>query len=228
MNFDKRRSELSPANHSPVQERRRDKVPDQKTHEEKIPWQKSLVLYLHDCVYLVGLMIVALLLVFRVVVVSGTSMNGTLLDGDYLLLIGNTFYREPKYGDIIVASKDSFKDGEPIIKRVIATEGQTVDIDFKRGIVYVDGIALDEPYTLTATNLNEGIQFPLTVDEGCIFVLGDNRNGSRDSRYPEIGLIDKREVLGKAIFLWLPGTNGTDAEGNALVSRDWSRIGVVK
>lgn len=224
MDFDKKEPEVPFSEEAAAREAR---VPNRKTSEEHIPWEKTIVFYLHDCVYLIGLIIVLLLLVFRVVVVCGTSMNGTLLDGDYLLLIGNTFYREPKYGDIIVASKDSFKDGEPIIKRVIATEGQTVDIDFNAGIVYVDGTALDEPYTLTPTNLDEGIAFPLTVEEGCIFVLGDNRNGSRDSRYPGIGLIDKREVLGKAIFLWLPGTNGDD-DGISLSSRDWSRIGVVK
>ncbi|MCD7754907.1 MAG: signal peptidase I [Firmicutes bacterium] len=195
--------------------------------KEKPGTQKSILLYLHDLVYLLSAIILVFLLLFRVVVVSGTSMNNTLLDGDYLLLIGNTFYHNPQYGDIIVASKDSFDDGAPIVKRVIATEGQLVDIDFASGVVYVDGQALDEPYTLTATNIQEGVSFPLIVDEGCLFVMGDNRNGSKDSRNPEIGLIDKREVLGKVIFLFLPGTNGTDMFGNPVQSRDFSRIGVV-
>lgn len=184
-------------------------------------WQGTVLMYLHDLVYLLAGLILVFLLLFRVVVVSGTSMNSTLLDGDYLLLLSNTFYHEPQYGDIIVASKESFDNGAPIVKRVIATEGQEVDIDFEKGIVYVDGVGLDEPYTLTPTTINEGVEFPLTVEEGCIFVMGDNRNGSKDSRHPEIGLVDKREVLGKVFFLFLPGTN----EGE--VPQNFGRIGVV-
>ena len=173
----------------------------QKTEERK----KAVLLYLHDFVYwLTGILLVFLLL-FRVVVVSGVSMNQTLVHGDYLLLINNVFYTEPKQGDIIVAAKSSFKGGEPIIKRVIATEGQWVDIDFETGVVYVNGNPLEEPYTNTPTNLYEGVDFPIMVDEGCIFVLGDNRNESKDSRSMEIGQIDKREILGKAIFLFMPG-----------------------
>ena len=167
--------------------------------------KETILLYLQDFViWLVAILLIFLLL-FRVVVVSGPSMNDTLVHGDYLLLLNNVFYTDPKQGDIIVAAKSSFKDGEPIIKRVIATEGQWVDIDFDAGIVYVNGTALEEPYTKTPTNIFEGVGFPLMVDEGCIFVMGDNRNESKDSRSLEIGLIDKREVLGKAIFLFLPG-----------------------
>lgn len=148
-------------------------------------------------------------------------MFDTLLDGDYLLLLSNTFYRDPQQGDVVVISKESYDNGTPIVKRVIATEGQTVDIDFTAGIVYVDGEALEEPYTQTPTNMQEGMEFPLTVDEGCIFVMGDNRNESKDSRNPEIGLVDTREVLGKAIFLFLPGDHkGTE-------KRDFGRVGTV-
>ena len=102
--------------------------------------------YVHDMVVLIAVIVVVFLLLFRVVVVSGQSMNNTLLDGDYLLLISNLFYREPQQGDIIVASKGSFDNGAPIVKRVIATEGQVVDIDFEKGIVTVNGESLDEPY----------------------------------------------------------------------------------
>ena len=165
----------------------------------------NILMYLHDfVVWLVAILLVFLLL-FRVVVVSGGSMNDTLIHGDYLLLLNNVLYSEPKQGDIIVAAKTSFKNGEPIIKRVIATEGQWVDIDFEAGIVYVNGTALDEPYIKTPTNVAEGVAFPLQVEDGCLFVMGDNRNESKDSRSLEIGLIDEREILGKAIFLFLPG-----------------------
>ena len=189
--------------------------------KESGSWQKSVLLYLHDLVYMLAAIMLVFLLLFRMVIVSGSSMHATLHDGDWLLLISNVFYQEPEYGDIIVASKESFDDGAPIVKRVIATEGQVVDIDFRAGIVYVDGIPLDEPYTLTGTNAEEGMAFPLTVDEGCLFVMGDNRNGSKDSRHPEIGLVDKREVLGKVFFLFVPGTNG------GLEKQDFNRVGVV-
>ena len=168
----------------------------------------NILTTLHDLVFVLAGLLLVLLLVFRVVIVSGPSMNATLIDGDYILLLGNVLYTNQKQGDIIVASKDSFKNGEPIIKRIIATEGQVVDIDFTAGIVYVDGVAMDEPYTKTPTNIQEGMSFPLTVDPGCVFVMGDNRNLSKDSRSLEIGLIDKREILGKAIFLIFPGTEG--------------------
>ncbi|MBQ7817231.1 MAG: signal peptidase I [Oscillospiraceae bacterium] len=194
--------------------------------EEKPNWKKTLLVYVHDVLYLLALLVVVSL-VLRVVVVDGTSMNNTLKDGDYLLVLSNIFYRNPKQGDVVVASKETFDNGAPIVKRVIATEGQKVDIDFEAGIVYVDDQPLDEPYTMTPTSLYEGIDFPLIVGDNCIFVLGDNRNGSRDSRHPSIGLIDEREVIGKVIFLFIPGTNGMDYAGNPKESRDFSRIGLV-
>ena len=182
---------------------------------------QGVLSYLHDFVFLLAGILLVFLLLFRVVVVSGPSMKNTLLHGDYIILLNNVLYGEPKQGDIIVASKDSFKNGEPIIKRVIATEGQKVDIDFATGIVYVDDKALDESYTLTPTNLYQGVEFPLVVDEGCVFVMGDNRNVSKDSRNPEIGQIDCREILGKAIFLLFPGAD------EYTKSRDLKRIGVL-
>ena len=180
---------------------------------------KSILLYLHDLSYLIAAMMLVFLLLFRVVVVSGPSMNNTLLNGDYLLLISSTFYSEPQAGDVVVASKDSFENGVPIVKRVIATEGQVVDL--LDGYVYVDGVKLNESYTLGSTYANGGTQFPLTIDEGCVFVMGDNRTVSMDSRNPRIGLLDKREILGKAIFLFLPGAD------EFAHKRDFSRIGVL-
>ena len=169
--------------------------------EEQMDWKKSVVLYLHDVIYLLTVILIVFLLIFRVIVVSGSSMRSTLVDGDYLLLFGNLLYGDPEYGDIVVISKESFDDGKPLIKRVIAAQGQIVDIDFDSGIVFVDGQALDEPYINTPTNLPEGVSFPLLVEDNCYFVMGDNRNNSRDSRSPEIGQIDRREILGKAFFL---------------------------
>ena len=195
-----------------------------KTSKEasKLTWKQNVVLYLHDLVYLLmGLMIVFLLM-FRLIVVSGDSMYSTLVDGDYLLLLSNVFYQEPEHGDIIVISKQTFDNGAPIVKRVIASEGQIVDIDFEQGIVYVDGLPLEEDYISSPTTVYEGVDFPVIVEEGCIFVLGDNRSVSRDSRSPQIGFVDKREVLGKALFLLLPGTN------HGRSTQEFDRIGVIK
>ena len=198
-------NELELQNEQTVHEVVNDK---QMPEKERSDLRTGILTTLHDLVFVLAGMLLVLLLLFRVVIVSGPSMNSTLVDGDYILLLGNVLYTNPEQGDIIVASKDSFKDGEPIIKRIIATEGQKVDIDFVAGIVYVDGVALDEPYTLTPTNLQEGMSFPLTVEEGCVFVMGDNRNMSKDSRNPEIGMVDCREILGKAIILIFPGSSG--------------------
>ena len=192
------------------------------SEEKKTSWKKNTVLYIHDLIYLLAGIMIVFLLVFRVIVVSGSSMYSTLVDGDYLLLLSNVFYQEPENGDIVVISKETFDNGKPIVKRVIATEGQTVDIDFDNGIVYVDGIALKEDYIHSPTTVDEGTDFPLTVKEGCIFVLGDNRGVSLDSRNPNIGQIDTREVLGKALFLMFPGTH------YGQVPQDFDRLGVIK
>jgi signal peptidase I len=157
------------------------------------------------------------MLLFRVVVVAGPSMKNTRIHGDYIVLLNNVLYGEPKQGDIVVVSKEAFKNGEPIIKRVIATEGQWVDI--KDGKVYVDNKPLDEKYTLSETEKKTAMEFPLQVEKGCVFVMGDNREVSMDSRYPEIGQVDCREILGKAIFLAFPG------EDERTETRDLKRIG---
>ena len=177
-----------------------------------------------DIIYIFVAFMLVYVLLFRVVVVTGDSMKQTLVDGDMLLLASNTVYRNPKQGDIIVASKDSFRNGECIVKRVIATEGQTVDIDFENRIVKVNGEPLEESYVFFAEDdfgpmIQEGITFPKTVPEGCVFVMGDNRNDSQDSRSPSIGFIDKREILGKAFFLIFPGTD------HGSIPADHSRFG---
>ena len=184
------------------------------TEEVKLTWQQRIMMDLHDLIHVLAVFMVCYMLLFRVVVVIGPSMYNTLVDGDRLVLMSNTVYRNPKAGDVIVASKKTFDDGECIIKRIIATEGQMVDIDFQRGVVYVDGIALDEDYAYTPTTMYEGVDFPITVPEGSYFVMGDNRNSSKDSRNPQIGFIDKREILGKAVFLLMPGTHGNTEEAN--------------
>ena len=196
------------------------KQPERKPAEEQ-GFEKSLVQYLHDVVGMLSVIMILFLVFFRIIVVSGPSMKQTLLDGDYLLLVSNLFYREPQKGDIVVLSKQSYDNGKPIVKRVIATEGQIVDMDFENGLVYVDGYPLEEDYTNTMTNLDEGAVFPQIVEAGCIFVMGDNRNNSKDSRSLEIGQVDKREILGKVALLLFPGTDGGTQQ------RDMQRVGKV-
>lgn len=197
----------------------------EKIEEDQLTPKQRIFRNFRDYIYIFAGFMLAFALLFRVVMVDGPSMNQTLVDGDRLLLLGRTLYHTPKQGDIIVASKDAFRSGENIIKRVIATEGQTVDIDFENRIVYVDGVALEEDYVYfpddDSAMRQEGMSFPLVVEEGCVFVMGDNRNDSMDSRDPRIGLIDCREILGKVIFLVFPGT----ADGT--VSADYTRIGVL-
>ena len=149
--------------------------------------------------------ITAVILVFtfccRLIGVVGTSMVPTLQNQDQLL-ISNLFY-EPEYGDIVVLTKRSFLD-EPIVKRVIATEGQTVDIDFSTGTVTVDGQVLQEDYIAEPTTLMGDMVFPCTVPENCVFVMGDNRNRSSDSRIAALGMVDERYILGRVIWRVLP------------------------
>lgn len=173
------------------------------------------------------LVFVTILFVFalRVVSVSGPSMYPTLVDRDYVALLSNVFYSgsDIQNGDVVVALAPRFDD-EPIVKRVIATAGQTVDIDFTRGIVYVDGAALDEPYINEPTHLqfdSRGVTFPLTVEEGHVFLMGDNRNNSSDSRLASIGQVDTRYILGKVLFVMMPGYDKVKD------TRDFGRIGGV-
>ena len=172
-----------------------------------------------DAIYIVALILTVYMLLFRVVVVVGPSMYDTLIEGDRLLLVSSLIYDEPQCGDIVVCSKDSFDNGNCFVKRVIATEGQEVFINFEEEKVFVDGILLDEPYVHTPTNRDEGMEFPLIVGEGQVFVMGDNRERSTDSRSPMIGLVDERQILGKAIFILSPGNNkGTEQP-------QWKRTG---
>jgi len=147
---------------------------------------------------LLAVLIVMFILVFlfRSAAVDGNSMNPTLQDGDRLLLstISNNYER----GDIVVIHRD---DDEPLIKRVIAVGGDTIDINFITGTVTVNGEVLEEDYIADRTYLQyvDGPEFPLTVPENQVFVMGDNRNDSLDSRSGTVGLVDTRDILGKML-----------------------------
>ena len=159
------------------------------------------------------LSLVCMVLVFtffgRLTRVSGSSMEHTLEDGQ-ILLVWSLGY-QPQQGDIVVVNKTTVEhlNGDAIVKRVIATGGQTVDIDYGTNTVYVDGVALDESYIkepMYDVSLADPYrsQTHFEVPKGSIFVMGDNRNNSDDSRDSRIGFIDEGYILGEAIFSFFP------------------------
>ncbi len=164
---------------------------------------------IYDWVEIFVFTITAILLVFtfliRIAYVDGPSMNHTLHDKE-MLAVSNLFYT-PKNGDIVVfQSPDSGIEGG-LVKRVIATEEQTVDIDFSTWTVTVDGVEIDEPYVnyeIGTFMRRYDIQFPVTVPKGCVFVMGDNRNHSNDSRSSQIGFVDTRFIFGRVLFRITP------------------------
>ncbi len=174
--------------------------------EEKTDSKKKFYLSVYDLVSVVmsSFIIIAIIFtfIFRLVGVDGLSMTNTLQDGDWLLTVQKSEY---EYGDIVVITQDSYFH-EPLIKRVIATGGQTVDIDYETATIYVDGVAIQEPYVKEDFLLKKADyrEFPYTVPEGYLFCMGDNRNGSTDSRSYHVGDIDERYILGKAVVRILP------------------------
>lgn len=139
--------------------------------------------------------------------VNGNSMNPTLQDGD--LVIINKFAYTPKNGDIIVCQSESYGLDTPLVKRIIATEGQTVYIDYEKREITVDGKLLDEDYITDGTlpfDSSDYLESEFTVPKGKVFVMGDNRNhnGSADSRLEKVGMIDEEYIIGKVVLRLLP------------------------
>lgn len=149
--------------------------------------------------------VVIFIFFIRVIDVKGTSMNPTLNNQDKML-VSDLFY-EPKVGDIVVFKKDQYDPDKALVKRVIATEGQEINIDFDKGIVYVDGQAIEEDYIRELTTTKLDFIGPQTVPDGCVFVMGDNRNMSTDSRKSEIGMVDNRLIIGKVYCVIFPLTS---------------------
>jgi signal peptidase I len=146
-----------------------------------------------------AVLLVFLLFTFvcKPITVSGNSMKPTLNDGQWLLMSAQPPTLER--GRIAVISENNGVH-KPLIKRIIALPGDTVDIDFQRGVVSVNGAELWEPYTASPTNRSADVVFPLTVEPGACFVLGDNRNFSQDSRFSSVGAIDQRNIIGLVVF----------------------------
>ena len=158
-------------------------------------WVQCLIVALIICVVFFAFFV-------RIIDVVGTSMNPTLNNSDKMLVSG-LFYK-PQVGDVVVFKKDEYNPNKALVKRVIAVEGQEINIDFDRGIVYIDGQPIQEDYIAELTKTKEDFIGPKTVPEGCVFVMGDNRNMSTDSRKTEIGMVDTRLILGKAYMVIYP------------------------
>lgn len=186
-----------------------DHKPEEKQAENAKPEEKKTQAgsELYQNVRTLATVLAALILIFtfvvRVIVVSGPSMENTLFGGDAMLVWSLGY--NPKQGDIVVLTQPNYQE-DSIVKRVIATGGQTVDIDYDTNTVMVDGVVLAEDY------IKEWMLVPsygtenshVTVPEGHIFVMGDNRNESADSRFPVIGVIDERCVIGRAVMVVFP------------------------
>ena len=172
-----------------------------KKDEKELTFKEKFVVNFYEAMMsFVGAAIIILLMYtfcVKSVAVDGTSMLPTLNHGDRLVI--TAFCIEPEQGDIIVSTQPN-DFGNAVIKRVIATENQIVDIDFSKGDVFVDGVKLDEPYINNATINSQGVKFPLTVPENHIFVMGDNRQGSTDSRSEMIGFIREEYIFGVAKY----------------------------
>ena len=163
--------------------------------KELYDWIYSLIIALVICVIIFAFFI-------RIIDVVGTSMNPTLNNNDKMLVSG-LFY-EPSVGDVVVFKKNEYDPDKALVKRVIAVEGQEINMDFEKGIVYINGQPIVEDYILEPTMNKLDFIGPKTVPEGCVFVMGDNRNASVDSRKTEIGMVDERLILGKAYFVIYP------------------------
>lgn len=166
-----------------------------KANKNSYEWIQSLVFALVVCVFV-------FLFVVRVIDVKGSSMLPTLVDGDKMI-VSSLFYK-PQAGDVIVLKKNEYDPNKALVKRVIATEGQEINMDFEKGKVYIDGTEIREDYIRELTKTKLDFIGPKTVPEGCVFVMGDNRNASTDSRKTEIGMVDNRLILGKVYAVIFP------------------------
>ena len=181
------------------------------------PISASLYDWVSSIIVAVVAVVILLTFCFRLIDVDGTSMEPTLINTDKVV-VTNLFYT-PNNGDVVVISHGEVYD-KPLVKRVIATEGQTLSIDFENSKVYVDGNLLDEPY-IQGLTVKGNTDIPGVIPEGKVFVMGDNRPVSLDSRYSEVGLIDEESIIGKAQLVIVPHNYKGD---NIVPSLDLTKI----
>ncbi|MGM9662197.1 MAG: signal peptidase I [Oscillospiraceae bacterium] len=212
-----------PAQDGPAPERTAEDEPAGRRLKKEEPQAPGRWLYDWLQPLCAAFVVMTLLLTFvtPVLGVVGPSMRNTLQSGDRLLAVKSWLCGGFQRGDVVIARKSSF-DSQPIVKRVIAVGGETVDIDFTTGAVTVDGEVLQEDYIRELTFLEEGTAFPLTVPEGSVFLMGDNRNESSDSRSSALGTVDERYIIGRAVLLLFPGEDPESGK------RDFSRIGLIR
>ncbi|MBQ6372160.1 MAG: signal peptidase I [Oscillospiraceae bacterium] len=166
-----------------------------KSAKDTYDWIQSLTSALMFCV-------IVFVFFIRLVYVNGNSMYPTLNNNDLMLV--SRFLYTPDTGDIVVFKKDSYDENKALVKRVIATEGQVINMNFETGQVFVDGVELKEDYIRDLTHNKLDFIGPQTVPEGCVFVMGDNRNESTDSRNILIGMVDARLIIGKVLYVVYP------------------------
>ncbi|MBQ2444392.1 MAG: signal peptidase I [Clostridia bacterium] len=169
--------------------------------EEEVSLTQSCYEWLHTLIISVTLVVLVLTFFFRLVDVDGRSMMDTLHDKDRVVV--TNFCYTPDNGDIVVISQGQ-NLYKPIIKRVIATEGQTLNINFNTGEVSVNGVVLDEPYIKDPTKKQGDAEIPSVIPKGMVFVMGDNRDHSTDSRFSEVGLIPVYNIIGQARIIISP------------------------
>ena len=187
---------------------------------------------LHDVVCVLAVIVIAFILAVRLVGVSGISMYPTLVGeqdklgaaGDFLVLRSNTLCASYRQGDIVVACVPNYENGKPIVKRVIATGGQKITFQIGSDTcmhVYVDDVLQSEDFINEPMNFSVELDgYSVTIPEGCYFLMGDNRNWSLDSRSTQIGIVDGRYIMGKALWLVFPGQDVEQGK-----ARNWKRLG---
>lgn len=182
--------------------RNREKLSPEEAAAKELAQRRDIYDWIQCLTSALIICVLVFVFVFRVIDVKGTSMVPTLNNQDKML-VSDLFYK-PKAGDIVVFKKDEYDPEKALVKRVIATEGQKINIDFDKGIVYVDEVPLEEDYINDRTTTKLDFIGPKTVPEGCVFVMGDNRNMSTDSRKSEIGMVDSRLIIGKVYCVLFP------------------------
>ena len=196
-------------------------APATETAEEKLSPAAAFLDYADVFVWSIFALLLVFILLFRLCNVNGSSMENTLYNGELLIL--NSLESTYEQDDVIVFHIADRSTEKTLVKRIVATENQTVEINFETGVITVDGVVYEDTHSVLKSRVTDRITgeyalradynydpatgiFRATVPEGHVFVMGDNRNNSADSRSRAIGFVDERTILGRAVFRLLPFT----------------------